>query len=105
MVRREIKTELSFWDYKNQPQLTGTLVGTIPSKFKDTNGEPKVIYVLQTPNGNVNLPNTTVLDEKMQQVKEGWTVYIQCLGKPEGKRYTDFKVEVEDNEPPVEKVQ
>ena len=99
MAKKEIGHELPdvFHFEKSGDSIEGIYL-----KKKTNVGENKAnLYIIEVKGKRVSVWGSTVLDDKMDEVKEGDLITITYLGK-EKKKYHNYKLEVEVSDEPEE---
>ena len=80
----------------------GSIEGTLVSRQSNVGPNNSMKYNVETKDGVVGVWGSTVLDTKMEQIKDGSVIRITYLGKADSKngrgQYHDYKVEVKPNE-------
>lgn len=92
MAKKEVGTELpDVFHFAN----AGDSIEGIYVKKKINVGENKAnLYVLEVKEKKLSIWGSTVLDDKMDEVKVGDVITVTYLGK-EKKKYHNYKLEVE----------
>lgn len=80
------------WHHETQPEISGVL----KEIQEDVGPNNSRIYVLGTPEGDVSIWSTTVLDSKLKDIPVGTFIQIEYLGQKtnekNGRTFKDFRI-------------